>query len=85
MSIQYEEYHMSWASDVYTRPSDFNDIELKLAYYILSGHSFDDESLDEWAASVYNETMGRTRTPEDVAIAHDILRARFNRHIDKST
>ena len=43
----------------------------------------DDESLDDWAASVYNETMDRERTSTDVAIAHDILRARFNRNIDK--
>ena len=83
MSIEPKEYQLHWASDVYTRPTYFNDTELKIAYYILSGHELDDESLDDWAASVYNETMDRERTSTDVAIAHDILRARFNRNIDK--
>lgn len=83
MSVTYPDVHIHWASDVYTRPTDFTDIELKIAYYILSGSSLEDEGVDEWAATVYNETMGRERTTADVEIAHFILRARFNRYTDK--
>ena len=50
--------------------------EIKIAYYILSGLPFEGQSLDKWAASVYNDTMCRSRTDLDVAVAYDILKER---------
>jgi len=68
------EIQSEWARDVFNAPKLHTDTEIEIAYIILSGQPFEGEALDKWAASVYNDDMGRERTTLDVAVAYDILK-----------
>ncbi len=70
------EVQSEWANKVYSSPLSYTDIEIEIAYYILSGLPFEGKQLDKWAESVYNETMGRPRTTLDIAVAYDIFKER---------
>jgi len=70
------ETQAAWARDVFNAPKLHTDTEIEIAYLILSGQPFEGEQLDIWAATVYNDTMGRERTTLDVAVAYDILKER---------
>ena len=70
------EIQSEWANNVYSSPLSYTDIEIEIAYYILSGQPFEGERLDIWAATVYNDTMGRERTTLDIAVAYDIFKER---------
>jgi len=37
---------------------------------------FDGDELDRWAVAVYNDSLCRSRTDLDVAVAYDILKER---------
>jgi hypothetical protein len=70
------ELQSEWATEIYTNTHLYTDTEIKIAYFILSGEPFDGDELDRWAVAVYNDSLCRSRTDLDVAVAYDILKER---------
>ena len=60
-----------WAKGVYDNPELHSDVEIEIAYNLLSGQTFGKTAV-EWAKSVYSDPSDKKDL--DIAVAYDIMK-----------